>query len=381
MQRSVLLIDDKLADHTAILAALVDAHGTAFPLERASRLAEGLERLNKDKTHQTNASDRIAAIIVDMFLPDSGGIDTFDLLFQAAPHIPILVISTLRDENIARLAVRRGAQDYLLKRRLDSYSLCKALESMVERAANAEALFAQKEFAEITLNSIGDAVICVNVEGAITYLNQVAESITGWRGAEAAARPIEEVLRILNATTRLPVRNPMAVAMEKNMASHLPSDCVLVRRDGSEAGIEDSAAPVHDRNGRVTGAVMVFHDVTQARALALRTAHLAQHDALSGLANRALLNDRLSFAISAAERHKVKLAVLFIDIDRFKQINDSLGHIIGDGLLQAVAQRLVACVRNSDTVGRFGGDELWWFSPSFRSARTLQSVPRSYSQP
>jgi diguanylate cyclase (GGDEF)-like protein len=145
--------------------------------------------------------------------------------------------------------------------------------------------------------------------------------------------------------------------MIENKASRLTADCVLIRRDGSEAGIDDSAAPIHDRDGQVTGAVMVFHDVTQARAVASRTAYLAQHDALSGLANRVLLNDRLSCAITAAKRHSGKLAVLFIDVDRFKQINDAVGHVIGDSLLQSVAQRLLACVRNSDTVGRFGGDE------------------------
>ena len=181
--------------------------------------------------------------------------------------------------------------------------------------------------------------------------------MTGWRGDEAVARPLEEVLRILNGATRAPVPNPLMLAINQNKALGLTPDCVLIRRDGTEAGIEDSAAPIHNRNGEVTGAVMVFHDVTQARALAIRTSYLAQHDALSGLANRALLNDRLSHAITTAERHKGKLAVLFVDIDRFKQINDTLGHSVGDRLLQAVAQRLLACVRNSDTVGRLGGDE------------------------
>jgi diguanylate cyclase (GGDEF)-like protein/PAS domain S-box-containing protein len=357
MSRRVLLIDDKLSDRTAIIDALADCGGTPFPLVQVGLLAEGLERLSRGRTNQTTAAERIAAIIVDLVLPDGNGIETFDELFQATPNIPILVIATAQDEPIAKLAVRHGAQDYLLKPRLDGYSLCKALESMLERAANAEALFAQRELAEITLNSIGDAVISVNVVGEVTYLNAVAESLTGWRSDEAAARPLEDVLHILNGATRTPVRSPLMLAMHENKASRLTPDCVLVRRDGSEAGIEDSAAPIHDRNGQVTGAVMIFHDVTQARALALRTAYLAQHDALSGLANRVLLNDRLSHAITAAERHRGKLAVLFIDIDRFKQINDSAGHAVGDALLQAVAQRLLGCVRNSDTVARFGGDE------------------------
>jgi diguanylate cyclase (GGDEF)-like protein/PAS domain S-box-containing protein len=357
MSRRVLLIEDKQSDRTVMLDALVHSGGTAFPVEQVGLLSEGLNRLSEDRTKRTAASDRISAIIVDLFLPDSRGIETFDLLFHATPNIPVLVITTLQDEHIAKLAVRHGAQDYLLKQRLDGYSLRKALESMVERAANAEALFAQRELAQITLNSIGDAVISVNVGGAVRYLNPVAESMTGWRSEEAAGRPLEEVLHILNGATRAPVPSPLLLALNQNKTFGLTPDCVLIRRDGSEAGIEDSAAPIHDRNGQVTGAVMVFHDVTQARASALRTAYLAQHDNLSGLANRALLHDRLSHAITAAQRHRGKLAVLFIDVDRFKQINDSLGHAVGDRLLQTVAQRLLACVRNSDTVGRLGGDE------------------------
>jgi diguanylate cyclase (GGDEF)-like protein len=132
---------------------------------------------------------------------------------------------------------------------------------------------------------------------------------------------------------------------------------VLVRRDGSEAAIEDSAAPIHDRQRQVTGAVMVFHDVSAARALSARMAHLAQHDSLTDLPNRLLLNDRLAQATALAHRAGQRLAIMYLDIDRFKTINDSLGHAIGDRLLQSVAQRLSHCVRLTDTVSRQGGDE------------------------
>jgi diguanylate cyclase (GGDEF)-like protein/PAS domain S-box-containing protein len=357
MSRSVLLVADKLSDRSAVVGALIDTHSVSFLLEQVGLLSEGLERLSQDSAKSIGAPDRVAAIILDLFLPDSTGIETFDQLFQATPHIPILVLASSADEPIAKLAVQHGAQDYLLKPRLDGYSLCKALQSMVERTTNAEALFAHRELAEITLNAIGEAVISVNVVGEVTYLNAVAEHITGWPVDEAVTRPLEEVLHIVNGVTRASVPSPLMLAIDENKLFRLSPDCVLIRRDGSEAGIEDAATPIHDRSGQVTGAVMVFRDVTEARASALRTSHLAQHDALSGLANRALVNDRLAHAITAAERHNAKLAVLFIDVDRFKQINDSVGHAVGDRLLQAVAQRLLACVRHSDTVGRLGGDE------------------------
>src|SRR4029077_1383857 len=133
--------------------------------------------------------------------------------------------------------------------------------------------------------------------------------------------------------------------------------CVLIRRDGYESAIEDTAAPIHDRRGQVTGAVIVFHDVGVARAMSLKMSYLAQHDFLTELPNRMLLNDRLTQAIALAQRHHKSLAVLFLDVDHFKHINDSLGHAIGDELLKSIAQRLVTCVRSSDTVSRHGGDE------------------------
>jgi diguanylate cyclase (GGDEF)-like protein len=138
---------------------------------------------------------------------------------------------------------------------------------------------------------------------------------------------------------------------------HLPSNCILIQRDGGEIPIEDSIAPIHDREGRVTGVVIVFRDVSSGQTMALQLAYSAHHDFLTGLPNRKLLNDRVSQAILTATRYMNKVAVLFLDLDGFKHINDSLGHSIGDRVLQSVAKRLVDSVRGSDTVSRQGGDE------------------------
>jgi diguanylate cyclase (GGDEF)-like protein len=174
---------------------------------------------------------------------------------------------------------------------------------------------------------------------------------------DAVGRPLEEVFRIIDSETRAVLPNPMSIATHQNKIVGLPPTCILIRRDGTESAIEDSAAPIHDRRGGVTGAVMVFHDVSTARALTLQLAYFAQHDSLTELPNRTLLNDRLTQSITVARRHNARLAVLYLDLDRFKNINDSLGHLIGDHLLRSVAQRLSECVRASDTVGRLGGDE------------------------
>src|SRR5205807_5378789 len=157
--------------------------------------------------------------------------------------------------------------------------------------------------------------------------------------------------------TRQAARDPMEMAVEQNRTVGLTVNCVLIRRDGFESAIEDSAAPIHDRAGRVTGAVIVFHDVSASRAMSVKMTHSAEHDVVTNLPNRMLLHDRISQSISLARRQLRPLAVLFLDLDRFKYINDSLGHAVGDQLLQSIAKRLLASVRNSDTVSRQGGDE------------------------
>ena len=348
MKDNILLIGDDPAAADLIKEALSDARDGLFDFEWVRQLSDGLERLSKGG---------IGAVLLDLFLPDSQGIETFEKLFLAAPHIPILILSDLDHEDIASLAVKQGAQDYLLKSHLDSYWLPRALRYVIGRKAAEEALFAERERAQVTLNSIGDAVLSTDIEGNVTYLNLVAEKMTGWSREEASGRPLAEVLQIVDGETREPARNSMKLAVRQSKTVGLISDRILIRRDGSESAIEDSAAPIHDRGGRVIGTVIVFRDVSQARAMVHKMSHLAQHDFLTGLPNRMLLNDRLTQAIALARRHGTQLAVLFLDLDRFKHINDSLGHAIGDQLLQSVTERLAACVRSSDTVSRQGGDE------------------------
>jgi diguanylate cyclase (GGDEF)-like protein/PAS domain S-box-containing protein len=352
--RRILLVQENAADARAVRDALTNSSPYALSVDWVTRCSEAVQLLTDDAAR---GAEGFAAVLVELFLPDSNGLETFDRLFKVAPQVPILVLSTSRNEPIARQAVQRGAQDYLLKGRLDSYLLPKALGSMIDRAAHAEALFEEKERAQVTLNSIGDAVLSCDVASRVTYLNKVAERLIGLTGERAAGRPIEDVFHIVNATTRETIPNPMVMAIREDRTVLLAPNSMLLREDGVEAAIEDSAAPIHDRHGRVTGAVMVFHDVSTTRALSLNLAHQAQHDSLTDLPNRSLLDDRLNHAMVIARRHGVKLAILYLDLDRFKTINDSLGHDIGDRLLQAVAQRLLGCVRGSDTVSRQGGDE------------------------
>lgn len=292
-------------------------------------------------------------ILLDLGLPDAQGLDAVRRVRAAARHTPLVVLVGMDDESLAAHALEEGAHDYLVKGHIEARALLRAMRYAVERNAMEENLFAERERAKVTFNSIDDAVISTDSAGSITFLNLAAEEMTGWPQQEAAGRPLADVYRPRDAATVKMSANPTLAATGP---VHLSSIGTLVRRDGADIPIEDSVAPIHDRDGRASGAVVVFRDVS-ARALAQQMAHSAQHDFLTRLPNRMLLNDRIGQAIAMAARHNSQVAVLFLDLDGFKRINDALGHLTGDKLLQSVGQRLAACVRGSDTVSRQGGDE------------------------
>ena len=296
-------------------------------------------------------------ILLDLGLPDVHGLGAVRRAHAAAPRVPLVVLTSSDDESMATQAFQEGAQDYLIKGQIDGRGLIRALRYAIERKTLEEAFFDEKERAQVTLNCIGDAVVCTDIAGNITFLNLVAEKMTGWAWKEATGRPMAEVFKILDALSRETTPNPMQRVVGQGRTMHVPANCILIRRDGFEIPIEDSVALIHNREGEATGAVIVFRDVSAARAMAVQMMHSAEHDFLTGLPNRMLLNDRVNQAIAAAPRHNKKVAVLFLDLDGFKHINDSLGHPIGDKLLQSIAKRLVNCVRGSDTVSRQGGDE------------------------
>jgi diguanylate cyclase (GGDEF)-like protein/PAS domain S-box-containing protein len=377
--RNLLVVSREMADADTVRRVLARSREGSFSVEWLGRCADAAARL------QRVVAEPLAGLIVDLSLPDCRGIDAFDRLYRAAPQVPMLVRCAQQDEDLGRQCVQHGAQDYLLTEHLDDRILAKALSTMILRSACADARALVADRALVTLDSIGDAVVSIDLAGVVTYLNPVAAGMTGWSLQEATGQPLGAVLRIIDGESRLPAVNPLTMAMIQNRSVGLSPNSVLVRRDGHESAIEDTAAPIHDPNGQVAGAVIVFHDVTVARTMSRQMSHLAHHDFLTGLPNRMLLNDRLSGAIALAQRNHKSLAVLFLDVDRFKQVNDTLGHAMGDRLLQSVAQRLVACVRASDTVSRQGGDEFVLLLPEVMqphdAALCAEKIRHAMSEP
>lgn len=229
---------------------------------------------------------------------------------------------------------------------------------VTELRRSEQALLAERERAQVTLESIGDGVITTGVDGNVTYLNPVAEKLCGVTEADALGRPLNEVLVLVNEVTGKRIwSRGVARLMQKPNAIRLPRRAVLQQPNGRRLAIESTAAPIRTGDDAIGGIVVAFHDVTASRALAARVSYQATHDLLTDLPNRALLTDRLQQAVAQAQRHGARLAVMFLDLDRFKHINDTLGHSVGDRLLQEVADRLRRTVRESDTVSRQGGDE------------------------
>ena len=215
----------------------------------------------------------------------------------------------------------------------------------------------QHELLRVTLQSIGDAVITTDASGRVTWLNPVAERMTGWLNAEAKGRPVGHVFHIVNEETRAPTENPVATCLQQGKLAGLANHTVLISRHGDEFGIEDSAAPIRHANGKILGVVLVFHDVTEQRRLSGEMSYRATHDALTGLVNRAEFETRLRRTLNKAHEDRSEHALLFIDLDQFKLVNDACGHSVGDQLLQQVSKLLGEAVRARDTLARLGGDE------------------------
>src|ERR1700730_2329184 len=192
---NILLIDENPVHAEAFREALHNAKDGPFHCEWVQTLSQSVERLR----HK-----RIWEIFASLSLPDRQGLDNKDVILQAAPGVPILVMGGAEDEDLSTEALRRGAKDYLLNGHIGAYSFGRAIRNIAERKTAEEVLFIEKERASVTLNSIGDAVLSTDILGNVTYLNVVAEKFTGWTSAEALGRPLREVFHIVDGMTRIP---------------------------------------------------------------------------------------------------------------------------------------------------------------------------------
>ncbi|MDR3428575.1 EAL domain-containing protein [Silvimonas sp.] len=245
--------------------------------------------------------------------------------------------------------------------------LLMVLTDITDRKLAERALWDEKERMRITLNSIGDAVIATDPQGLVTFVNPIAEEMTGWHTADALGKPIETVMELRDSNNGHVLRNPIYLALKEARIVGMALNCNLIALSGQQSAVEDSAAPIRNQAGEITGAIIVFRDASEARAMAIKMSYLASHDPLTGLPNRLLLQDRISHGLQVARWSQTHVAMLLLDLDYFKFINDSIGYTAGDDLLRQVARRLENVMTASGTIGRLGGDEFVILLPELRS--------------
>lgn len=231
------------------------------------------------------------------------------------------------------------------------------IRDITERKQIEAQLHRERDLAQVTLASIGDGVVTTDERGMLQFLNPVAERLTGWSAAEATGRSIGSVFRLVDARSGEAIDNPVRVVLSGGRPVQRQEHDFLLHRDGTRTPVQCTAAPIRGRDGYVVGVVLVLHDVTEALSLAHELTHQASHDALTGIANRREFERRLAELLGKPQEAGVSHIVGYLDLDQFKVVNDTCGHVAGDELLRQVTALLRARLRGSDVLARVGGDE------------------------
>ena len=275
---------------------------------------------------------------------------------------PILTLTRavqrIRDGDLGeRVGQRSGGELGELEAGVNAMAAALAQARALEQKRAEDALFHEKLRAQVTLESIGDGVITTDAAGNIAYMNPVAEQFTEWKIEDARGRPLKQVFRIFDETSNEQEEYPIHYCLKEGRTIRHDSHHLLMSHDGGKIEIQNSAAPIRDRDGSIIGAVVVFHDVTEIHGMARRMAFLASHDPLTGLLNRREFEERLKLALEGARSEGSQHALCYLDLDQFNIVNDTCGHIAGDELLKQLAHQLQKEIRQSDVLARLGGDE------------------------
>jgi diguanylate cyclase (GGDEF)-like protein/PAS domain S-box-containing protein len=257
----------------------------------------------------------------------------------------------------------------------------KLQEEIIERKKIEEALSQEKERALVTLESIADAVITTDTQGVITYLNPIAEKLTGFSASEANGLPLKRVLNVIYNTSSKDKTsgNPTEIALVQHRDLKLSGTIILKSRDGGVYSIQESIAQIRDRENQTIGAVIVIHNVSETQKMTKEIIYHSSHDNLTGLFNRTKFEEILTGYIETAENEKQEHVMCLIDIDNFRIINDSCGSIAGDELIRHVGSILKSGIRSSDVIARLSGDQfgvLFPLCPTERATRIAEELCR-----
>lgn len=337
-----LLIEDNAGDAELIRAALAEAGNDRIRVDHVRTLREGLDRLD------TASPD---VILLDLSLPESRGLPTLRRVLDEAPSCPVIVLTGLEDGETAREALRAGAQDYLIKGEVDGLHLERAIRYARERRSAAARLRASEERYRTIVETAREGIWTLDREGRTTFANRRLGEMLGVPPEELVGRPATEFLEA-------DARRSFEEGIDRGAAGiRSDEEWTLVAADGRTVPVFVTSAPLRDEDGVYCGRLSMLTDVSERRRVEKELERLAFFDPLTGLPNRSLFENRVAHAMKRRSRMSMPAALLVVDLDQFKLINDSLGHPVGDALLTMVAQRLRDHTRDEDTVARLGGDE------------------------
>jgi diguanylate cyclase (GGDEF)-like protein/PAS domain S-box-containing protein len=344
---TVLLIEDNLEEAELIRLMLTQSKRETLEVEHVTRLQEGLKRLQ---------GEPVDVVLLDFSLPDSSGLASFEQAREVASHVPIVILTNLDDEEIALRAVREGAQDYLVKRQVDKELLLRSIRYAIERMHAEKALWESEERYALAVNGANDGLWDWNLKGGSAHFSPRWKAMLGYREEEIGTDIDEWFSR---------VHRDDSVALHKALEAHFTGqephfehEHRMRCKDGASVWVLSRGLAVRDAAGKPTRLAGSLTDISARKRTQEQLLHDALYDPLTQLPNRTLFLDHLGLSMDQARRRKNSVvAVLFMDLDRFKNINDSLGHSVGDELLVELARRLTHFLRPGDTVARLGGDE------------------------
>lgn len=335
----VLLVEDNPADTSLVEELLSDLASPTFSVHRAFRLGEARHDLGEAT---------FDIVLTDLGLPDSLGLDTVEALQGAAPHTPLVVFTGYDHDGLGMESIQMGAQDFLPKEGLNAQLLSRTLRYAIERHRLEEE---QRLWAKAFEAS--EAMLITDGSGTVLGINSAFTAVTGYTSEEAVGINPRQLLR-----SHCQDETFFAQIWEQiRSEGHWSGEVWNRRKDGSVFPGHETITEVHGPDGGVSHYVAVLHDITERKQLEKKLEELATHDRLTGVLNRGRVGELLDDEIARAERYETPLSVILLDIDFFKWLNDSLGHTVGDAVLQEMTRRLEERLRHTDHLGRWGGEE------------------------
>ena len=343
----VLLVEDIESEAKLVMKHLKLISGWRFSVDHHDRLGTGIAKISEQ---------RYDLVLLDLNLPDCAGIEVCERMLAAAPHTPVIVLTNQNSEDLGTKAMREGAQDYLIKREVDGPLLGRAIRYAIERSCTEQALRDSEQRYSFAVAGANDGVWDWNLESNIVYFSPRWKAILGYTEREIADR-VEEWFDRVDPRDRELFDDALNHHL-KGGSAHFECEYRVNCRGDDVRWVLSRGLAVRDEFGQTLRVAGLMTDITRRKQTEARLLHEAMHDALTGLPNRNLFIDRLDLALRRFRRDSSRLfGVLFFDLDRFKYVNDSLGHAVGDELLSQIAVRLNNCLRPGDTLARLGGDE------------------------